>query len=141
MHGLQSCTATLITGVIHQGLVLHIGLFTTVVHQLEIVCSEDRAKRVSEARSQRAGQSRHEEVRRVVQQQQQQAAQEAAQLTPHKPGQPEPASQAAAAPQEHNLTVMIKADVQVCPSTCQAAQVIKSGKHASPVQAVACHWL
>ena len=78
-----------------------------------MLCSEERAKRVSEARSQRAGQSRHVVMlEQVKQQQQQQAAQQAVdEADPDAPAQP-------AAPEERNLTLMIKADVQVCNAAC-----------------------
>lgn len=72
-----------------------------------MLCSEERAKRVSEARSQRAGQSRHGIMLEQVKQQQQAAQQAVDEADPDAPAQP-------AAPEERNLTLMIKADVQVC---------------------------
>ena len=76
-----------------------------------MVCSEERAKRVSEARSQRAGQSRHGIMLEQVKQQQQAAQQALDEADPDAPAQP-------AAPEERNLTLMIKADVQVCNAAC-----------------------
>lgn len=82
---------------------------------MHTACSEERAKRVSEARSERAGQSRHGAMLELVkqQQQQQEAVQEALEAAdPDAPPQP-------AALEERNLTIMIKADVQVTSQPCR----------------------
>lgn len=74
------------------------------------MCSEERAKRVSEARSQRAGQQRRglmlEQVK-LQQQQQEAAAQQALEAADGE------AAPQAHSPEERNLVLMIKADVQV----------------------------
>ena len=77
------------------------------------VCSEERAKRVSEARSERWAKSRHGVMLEQVKQQQQAAEQALEAADPDAPPQP-------TAPEERNLTLMIKADVQVHHANCHA---------------------
>ena len=110
---------------------------------MHLHCSEERAKRVSDARSQRADRYRQDKEKHAVMlqlQQQQLREEEAAAAAAAAEGQEEGAKGRPAAlhsMDDHNLTLIIKADVQV--ATPQPAVLKPLSKKSTPAVIVECN--
>ena len=104
-----------------------------------IVCSEERAKRVSDARNERADKWRQEREKQVVMQQLQQQqeradAEAAAAADDNEEAADRQPSSLDALPEERNLVVIIKADVQVQLHAALTACCLKVNHQLSPLQ-------